>query len=127
MPFSERRKYPRVAEAVLCRLVVGPEVLAVRTENLSCGGALCRLSLSIPSMTQLEISLELPQGGSSKAGQGVPVRCTGVVVRQERLAQPGGEASYRTAIFFSDITLEDRRRIAEFVLQSMLHHDRRRS
>ena len=127
MPFSERRKYPRVFESVPCQVQVGPSALVTQAKNLSCGGVLCILSVSLPLMTRLEVILQLPG-----AGRGSPpgsVRCVGVVVRQE--PQPpssAGEApSFQTAIYFSDIKPEDRRRIAEFVLQSMLSHDRRRS
>jgi hypothetical protein len=78
-------------------------------------------------MTKLEVTLQLPGVGRDSPLQ--PVRCVGVVVRQEPQPPPhAGEASsFQTAIYFSDIKPEDRRRIAEFVLQSMLSHDRRRS
>jgi c-di-GMP-binding flagellar brake protein YcgR len=114
MGFSEKRKYPRVAESVSCELTVAGDSVVAETTNISCGGALCRLTKPVPAMTQLDIAFKLP--GSSRI-----IRCIGVVVRQE---QAGAE--YQTAIYFSNLKPEDRRLIAEFVLQSMLTHDRRR-
>ena len=125
MPFPERRKYPRVFESVPCELAVGPSSWVTQAKNLSCGGVLCLLSVALPLMTKLEVTLRLPKVGQG----GVPeaIRCIGVVVRQEPDPTPGASPSFQTAIYFSDLEQEDRRRIAEFVLQSMLSHDRRRS
>ncbi len=127
MPFPERRKYPRVYEPVPCEVSVGPSALVTQAKNLSCGGVLCLLSVALPLMTKLEVTLQLPGVGRGSPPQSI--RCIGVVVRQELSLQPdsGKAASFQTAIYFSDIKQEDRRRIAEFVLQSMLSHDRRRS
>lgn len=126
MAFTERRKYPRVPETVPCHLTVGPSAFMVQTQNLSCGGALCKLNIHLPLMTKLKVALQLPRqtpiGGLSQ-----PIHCEGVVVRQELRREPEGSVSYSTAIYFSQLSIEDRRRIAEFVLQSMLSHGRRRS
>ena len=127
MPFSERRKYPRVAEAIQCQVsiggVAGTETV---TQNLSCGGALCSLSEIFPPMTKLEIVLDLPASPGFGGSPRQSVRCVGVVLRQDRLHLEENP-KYLTAIYFSDLKAEDRRRIGEFVLQSMLSHDRRRS
>jgi c-di-GMP-binding flagellar brake protein YcgR len=125
MPFSERRKYPRIAENVSAQVSVGTEKLQTLTKNLSCGGALCSLPEEIAPMTQLEIVLDLPAVRGSASPVRQQVHCLGVVIRQDRL--PLEEHSYLTAIYFSDLKTEDRRRIGEFVLQSMFSHDRRRS
>ncbi len=124
MPFSERRKYPRIPEFLPCQLSLDSIVLVAKTKNLSCGGALCQISESLPLMTKLNVRLELP---SSTGFLAQSIQCVGVVVRREPSPSPEGPPSYLTAIYFSEIKLEDRRRIAEFVLQSMLSHDRRRS
>ncbi len=128
MGFAERRKYPRVSEAVPCQLTVGGYTLVAETRNISCGGALCRLSSVVAPMTQMEISFQLP--GTIPGVSGRMIRCVGVVVRQEKeKVLSAGDASVRftTAIYFSELKQEDRRLIAEFVLQSMLSHDRRRT
>jgi c-di-GMP-binding flagellar brake protein YcgR len=125
MPFSERRKYPRIAETVSCQVSVGSERFQTLTKNLSCGGALCSLSEEIPPMTQLDMVLELPALPGKAAPARQQVHCIGVVIRQDKL--PLEEHTYLTAIYFSDLKADDRRRIGEFVLQSMFSHDRRRS
>ena len=75
----------------------------------------------------MEVSLELPDATHIGGSPRQRVHCTGVVVRQDKLLQAGEPPPYLTAIFFSEIQDEDRRRIGEFILQSMLAHDRRRS
>ena len=124
MPFRERRKHPRAPEVVSCQLRAGSSSFTAETRNVSCGGALCYLAEPIPVMMQLEILLHVPAPFSQ--GPPVPIHCAGVVVRQTPCTDVG-KTGYLTAIFFSRLKAEDRKRIAEFVLQSMLAHDRRRS
>ncbi len=126
MPFSERRKYPRVPEAVTCQVSVGVERFQTLTQNLSCGGTLCSLSEEVAPMTKLEVVLDLPASLGAVRVPRQSVRCVGVVIRQDRLPLED-RPSYLTAIYFTDLKPEDRRRIGEFVLQSMFSHDRRRS
>lgn len=114
MPFAERRKYPRITQAVPCQLRVGPSLLQAETKNLSCGGFLCRLSTPLALMTKLAVALELP-GKTPR-----PIRCIGVVVRRESHEDREEPSRYWTAIYFSQLKSGDRQRIAEFVLQSML-------
>lgn len=122
MPFSERRKHPRVNEAVPCQVSIGVESFATVTKNLSCGGALCVVSGTAAPMTKLNITLELPAVHGAGGSPRQCVRCEGVVIRQDKL--PLSEnPEYLTAIYFSEIRQEDRRRIGEFVLHSMLARD----
>ncbi len=126
MSFADRRKHPRISESIHCEVSVGSAVYPTETKNLSCGGALCLLSESVAPMTRLDIVLELPSVPGLGALPRQSVRCSAVVVRQDRMplaAQP----SYLTAIYFSELKETDRRRIGEFVLRSMFEHDRRRS
>ncbi|MBI3312223.1 MAG: PilZ domain-containing protein [Candidatus Omnitrophica bacterium] len=126
MPFADRRKHPRVPEHIPCEVSVGSEIYSTQTKNLSCGGALCVLSQSVAPMTKLDLVLEMPSVPGMGALPRQMVHCGGVVVRQDRM--PLSEnPEYLTAIFFSDLKETDRRRIGEFVLRSMLEHDRRRS
>ena len=125
MGFNEKRKYPRVPAPVPCQVTLGPLAFTTQTRNISCGGAMCRISHRIPLMTKLEISLQLPDPARKKPA--VAIRCMGVVVRQETQRSPSGSPSYLTAIYFAQLAQEDRRRIAEFVLHSMLDHYRRHS
>lgn len=121
----ERRKFPRVCETIPCQIGLGTSSLPAVTQNISCAGALCVLSQSIPLMTKLDIALMLPAVSSALSPE--RIHCVGVVVRVESAIDPGGERSFLIAIYFSEISPENRRRIAEFVLNSMLSHDRRRS
>ncbi len=124
MSFAERRKYPRVDESISFQVVVDSKTIVAETRNISCGGALCRLSHPIPAMTKLKIAFALPSAGP---GSSRMIHCIGVIVRQQEVRdQEDGAPTYATAIYFSELKPEDKRRIAEFVLQSMLSHDRRR-
>ncbi len=126
MSFSERRKYPRIAESVSCQVSIGTERFETLTKNLSCGGALCSLSEPVAPMTKLEGVLDLPPSHGAVRVPRQSVCCVGVVIRQDRLLLEE-RPSYLTAIYFTDLPTADRRRIGEFVLQSMFSHDRRRS
>lgn len=121
----EKRKFPRICEAIPFEIRHGTSSFAATTKNLSCGGALCALKQSIPPMTKLDVDLMLPALSASPFPQ--RIHCVGVVVRVDPAADPGGPPTFLTAIYFSEISPEDRRRIAEFVLDRMLSHDRRRS
>lgn len=126
MPYLERRKHPRINESVHCEVAVGSEVYATETKNLSCGGALCLLSKSVAPLTKLGLVLELPSVPGMASLPRQLVRCAGVVIRQDQLPL-SSEPAFLTAIYFSDLQEADRRRIGEFILRSMLDHDRRRS
>lgn len=108
---AERRRYPRVSGAFPLQLGQGPEAVAAKTLNISCGGALCRVDRPIPAMTRVTVALALPTRR---------IRCVGAVVRCR-----GGTA----AVYFMRMRGADRRALAEFVLNSMLGrmHGRRRS
>ena len=124
MPFEERRKFPRIEGSVSCRVSIDSKVYSTQTYNLSCGGALCQLAEAVPPMAKLDVTIQLPTMGKENSVS--PIRCFGVAVRQEPIPS-GGPQQYLTAIYFLELKLKDRQRIAEFVLQSMLAHDRRRS
>ncbi len=62
-------------------------------------------------MTKLSVRIDLSVSH--------PVLCTGVVLRQHKVENSGG---YQTALYFSDLQDSDRKRIADFVLQSMFRH-----
>ena len=125
MGFSEKRKYPRAQESVSCQVAVGENSFQAETRNISCGGALCRFSHEVAPLTKLEMELQLPV--SDQSAPAAPIRCVGIVVRQEPAQEGSSGHSFLTAIFFSELGQEDRRRIAEFVLRSMMIRDRRQA
>ena len=125
MSFAERRQHPRVDESLSFQVAVDEQTIVAETKNISCGGAQCYLNHPVSEMTKLKISFALPPVGPS--GSPKMIHCIGAVVRQEEVRnEQTGHATYLTAIYFSELKPEDKRRIAEFVLQSMLSNDRRR-
>ncbi len=120
MHSSERRKYPRIVRVLPCRIRLGASGIAAQTRNISCSGLLCKTPRLIPPMTKLGITLELPD---------IPgkIHCDGVVVRQDKQEAESKTPHFLTAIYFSKIKDEDRKKIAEFVLKSMLAYTNRRS
>lgn len=113
----ERRRYPRVAEHLQAQVVRGPEQIACSTVDISCGGALCRLRHAMPVMTKVAVALALPAR---------LIHCRGVVVRCEpsRDGAAAARRTFRIAILFLELTREDHRAIAEFVLEAMLGRTR---
>jgi hypothetical protein len=71
-------------------------------------------------MTKMEVTLELPGAPSGTTPAAESIRCIGVVVRQERRVETEGTPAYLTAIYFLEIDPEDRRKIADYVLNTML-------
>ena len=125
MSFAERRQHPRVDESLSFQVAVDEQTIVAETKNISCGGAQCYLSHPIPEMTKLKIAFTLPPVGPS--GSPKMIHCIGVVVRRQEVRnEQTGHPTYLTGIYFSDLKAEDKRRIGEFVLQSMLSHDRSR-
>lgn len=96
--------------------------VATRTLNLSCGGALCVLPESLPVLTKLQVSLEVPVSSANGGPSVREIHCEGVVVRRRPSSLPGQSSLFETAIFFSDLKADDRRCLAEFILQRMLSH-----
>jgi len=85
------------------------------TVNVSCGGALCRLDRPLRPMTKVAVALALPTR---------LVRCTAAVVRCRvvRRAEARARGRYQLALFFTGVSRQDHRAIAEFILESMLTH-----
>ena len=119
---AERRRYPRIDRTLRIRVARDGEPVATETVNVSCGGALCWLNRPLPVMTKVAVALALPKR---------LVHCTGVVVRSQLVPPPAsrGRGRYRLALFFTDVSREDHRAIAEFVLNAMFvrANGRRRS
>ena len=115
MSLSERRSAPRIAKRLPLRLTHDAGDLTTKTENVSSSGAYCTIRRFVPLMTKLRIRLELLDHAKP-----TPVICEGVVVRIEPPAPaPTKRASYKIAIFFSDLTEADRSAISRFVQQRL--------
>lgn len=107
---AERRRYPRVTEALRLQVRRGASQIATETINVSCGGTLCWLKTPLKPMTRVAVALALPKR---------LVHCTGVVIRCIRVG-----SRYQVGLFFTEISRQDHRAIAEFVLASILTHQR---
>ena len=118
---KERRRYPRVDQALELNVVADKKRSAVKTLNVSCGGALLSHREPIELMTKMAVSLTLPKRR---------IKCHGVVVRcdQESSAKKRS-GSYLIGVAFLDLQGADRRALAEHVLESMMakERDRKRS
>ena len=110
---AERRRYPRVAGRLRIRVSRDQQQVATETVNVSCGGALFWLARPLPLMTKVRVALALPRR---------LVQCTGVVVRCAPVRRSSARGRYHVALFFTEMSREDHRAIAEFVLKSMFQH-----
>lgn len=120
---NERRRYPRIAKALKIRVNADQNQIATETVNVSCGGTLCWLDRPVPAMTKVAVDLALPKR---------LVHCAGAVVRCQPAPSQAPAARgrrYRLAVLFTEVSREDHRAIAEFVLDTMFTraHDRRGS
>ena len=99
----EKRRNPRVKEAIPVELVLLDEVNTAHglTKDLSCVGAKIIMDHSLPSQTQYSITLDLPAGKQ---------HLQGIVVRSEKIKE-----DFEISLYFNDITMETRRRINDFV------------
>lgn len=100
----ERRRGRRVKKSVECAILTEDSSSDLKglTKNLSCVGASCKVNKAIPEMTRLRLSLELDSG--IQKFEGIIVRCDKI-----------DENQFDAAIYFTNIDLEARRKIDEFV------------
>jgi hypothetical protein len=80
----------------------------LETENISAGGALCRVDRYLPLMTKLRVQAELPGGDGGFLAEAV-------VVRIEPSQPWPGEGQYRVALFFQGMEEGDREALLEYL------------
>ncbi len=111
MPSIERRKEPRVAVQHPLRFTFAGKTVETRIVDLSNSGIRFRTPAPLPVMSQMQISLELPDGTATAA----PISITGVVVRCAAV-RGRTELPYDAAIFFEDISpASARTRLQRFI------------
>lgn len=110
---AERRQAPRASERVPLSITDGGVDVRVDTKDLSASGACCVTSQFIPLMTKVTLRLDVPHGA-----QRVSITCAGVIVRIEPIGTPEAPR-YNTAIFFTDISDQDRGAISRFVRERL--------
>jgi len=111
MPSVERRKEPRVAAQHPLRFTFAGRTVETRIVDLSNSGIRFNTPSALPVMSQMQISLELPDG----TAPAVRISITGVVVRCAAM-RGRTELAYDAAIFFENISpASARARLQRFV------------
>lgn len=110
----DRRREPRIAEALPIAFSDATGDFAAHTKNLSASGVYCTIPQFIPPMTKLSLRFEL-----SDRGRRVTIRCSGVVVRVDPVILNTEQGRYNIAVFFTDLSARDRGTIGRFVQQRL--------
>ena len=113
---AERRRYPRADARIPVRIfqTSADGELETRTHDVSASGVSCEVHQPLPLMSKVQLTLQLPT--TDRAHPGRAIVCTGAVVRVEPVRTTGeGEATFRVAIFFTDVAEADRERILRYV------------
>ena len=111
---QERRTAPRIDHQIPVTVKARRESFVVQTKNLSASGAYCVSSSFLAPMTRLNIQFRLKAGDRSHE-----IACRGVVVRVNPPSPQRRYAAYDMAIFFSDLSDEDRAAVARYVLRHL--------
>ncbi len=107
----ERRSAPRISVGVPIFVTDDTTPYAAEADNLSASGVCCTVAHFVPPMTKLELRFELPSGHA--------IRCGGVVVRSQPSVLGADRAVYQLAIFFTELSNDDRSAIGRFVQQRL--------
>jgi len=105
---KDRRSVPRVVDSLEFTLGYDKYDFSSRTLNISTCGMLCNLNHKVPEMTNVEMAILVPS--RLPDGQATTIKVKGVVVRN---MEEGHE--HDTAIFFTQISTADRRRLATYI------------
>lgn len=109
---SDRRQHPRLEQRLPLSLSANGYDFATSTQNISCAGAYCTIKKYIPPFTKLKIRVSLP---CLKTKKPRAIECSGVVVRTE----DSSNGFFNIAIFFNEIKENPRKKIADYVHQSL--------
>jgi hypothetical protein len=115
---KERRRYPRIEQALPIKIVANGYDFATSTQNVSCIGAYCHLDKYIPPFTKIAVKVTLPLTTGNRIGN-VDVECNGVIVRTED-DKSGG---FNVAIFFNGIKDNQRKKISQYINQFLPPQD----
>ena len=105
---KEQRRWPRAATSLTITIALDGRKHSAKLRDLSRAGVCFYLDRRIPLMTVLELSLDLPTGGSTHK-----IRGSGAVVRCERIS--AGVEHYEVAVFLHDMADSDRALLDEHV------------
>lgn len=104
----ERREHPRIYRELPIKVQANGYDFVTSTKNLSCVGAYCRINKYVPPFTRVMIKLTFPVKNKKCS-----VECKGVLVRTE----DGEKGGFNIAIFFNEISQDQKRKISEYVNQ----------
>ncbi len=110
----ERRKDPRLDKELPFKVAANGYAFSTSTQNISCAGAYCRIKKYIPPFTRVQVKLSLPIKTRSTE-KSYTIDCQGVIVRTEE-KDPAG---FNIAIFFNRINDSQRKKISEYINQSL--------
>lgn len=108
---AERRQHPRISSELPIKVAANGYDFATTTRNLSCIGAYCHINKYIPPFTRVLVRVTLPLK-NKKSNKDCEVECKGVLVRTEDEGK-----GFNVAIFFNQISKEQKRKIAAYVNQ----------
>lgn len=111
---EERRSAPRVDHQIPVVIGQRRRSVIVQTKNLSASGAYCTFANFVAPMTKLQVRMQLDLDGRSQT-----IACQGVVVRVNPPSVRRRCSAYDVAIFFNDLSDEDRTAVARYVLRHL--------
>jgi hypothetical protein len=112
MVSEERRKSPRLEDEGLSLKLEGFDSVT-HTLNISPSGVYCKVEKELPLMSRLKLALVIPD--PSKDGGMKNMEVTGVVVRQHPVVIDGVTKHYDVAIFFEDLSQQDKNAISAYI------------
>lgn len=109
----ERRGHPRVRAELPIQLTAEGGAADASIQDISLSGVCCFTSRAIPVMTQVRLTIVLPD----RLGDPHPISCSGAVVRSSRTGRgAGGSDRYETAIFFTELGESARNQLEDYMI-----------
>ncbi len=115
----DRRAHPRVEANLAGQLVThapATEAVVVRGRNISCTGVYCHIDRFIPPFQKLRLSMILPIRDNGRI-HNETIQLDGVTVRVEPDREDPDVLDYHVAIFFENLSKEDRDLIVKYMSQ----------
>lgn len=114
----ERRKSPRAESTLPLKISKKGLDIITETRNISSSGVYCCVDKPLPLMSKISLTLLLPVCHKSRVNT-EKVKCDGVVVRSEPAIIKEADTAYQNiAIFFTNLSKQQKNKIDQYVLQS---------
>ncbi len=112
---TERRTCPRVSDdKVALQLKIDQFDAITHTLNISASGVYCKVPKELPLMSRVKLMLIFPDPGDA-VDKKRSVDVTGVVVREHPVIINGEVKHYDVAIFFDNLSKQERELISQYV------------